>query len=751
MKLKSIIQFFNPSRQAWIGASLGAIMAGLVIWASSALNLFKHDHVWDISIYFFIGILISLVSFGIILLVITLFMKLPRLYKWSAGCSGILMYLAFLSFGSNETMIIFYLTIIAFASLLVGSLWSFFSNHSRMSFFLTLTLFLIGFAGSISIGGWLLYNQPSFDPPEVAFEQKNSLPIELPDPSQPGPYEVEKLTYGSGKDLNRSEYGKEVTMVTNSVDGSSFLVGWDGWNGWLRSWYWGFDAKELPLNGRVWYPKGEGSFPLVLIVHGNHEMGEYSDTGYEYLGNLFASQGFITVSIDENFLNSSWFDLGDLVEGTARGWLILEHLQLWKVWNDIPENPFYHRVNRQKIGLIGHSRGGEAIAIAAALNPLKYYPDNANIHFDYGFNITSLAAIAPVDGHYSPGGLKINLNNINYFVMHGSQDGDVRSFEGSGQYQRVKFVDDPDYNFKSALYIFGANHGQFNENWGLRDTSWPTSALYALGRIMPEKDQQKIAKVYLTAFLRSTLKGEAGYIPLFRNFQAGEKWLPKTLYLSQFDDSTSKFIISGKEHLDITKISLKGGSQIGEDLETWRQGKIRLKRGTVLETGIFLGWNTCVKPGKPSYTITLPENKMSIEQDSVLMISLADGDGEDDFSILEDNALSGDCEKEAPIDFTIELTDFNGERARLPLSRFSLLQPQIKADIMKSTFFEQVRESEIIFQTFEFPIREFTDMNPRFDPSRLHTIRFIFDLDPSGLIVMDRLGFRKDIPSKPIK
>ena len=50
-------------------------------------------------------------------------------------------------------------------------------------------------------------------------------------------------------------------------------------------------------------PRGDGPFPLALIVHGNHSMEDYSDPGYAYLGELLASRGIIMASVDENFIN----------------------------------------------------------------------------------------------------------------------------------------------------------------------------------------------------------------------------------------------------------------------------------------------------------------------------------------------------------------------------------------------------------------------------------------------------------------
>ena len=83
------------------------------------------------------------------------------------------------------------------------------------------------------------------------------------------------------------------------------------------------------------------------------------------------------------------------------------------------------------MSLIGHSRGGEAVAHAALLNKLPYYSDDATIKLDYNYNIKSIIAIAPVDGQYAPGNTRTKLKDINYFVIHGSQDGDVTSFAGA--------------------------------------------------------------------------------------------------------------------------------------------------------------------------------------------------------------------------------------------------------------------------------------------------------------------------------
>ena len=129
-----------------------------------------------------------------------------------------------------------------------------------------------------------------------------------------------------------------VTLRTPTVDGSK-LASVPGPAGKEREKYWGFGFNKMPVNGRVWYPEGEGPFPLVLIVHGNHNMREFSDPGYAYLGELLASRGFILVSVDENFLNG-----GIRGENDARGWMLLQHLRQWRRFNDSTGSPFAGKV-----------------------------------------------------------------------------------------------------------------------------------------------------------------------------------------------------------------------------------------------------------------------------------------------------------------------------------------------------------------------------------------------------------------------
>jgi len=164
------------------------------------------------------------------------------------------------------------------------------------------------------------------------------------DPSIPGAYGYRIYFYGKSDDKHRKEYRKGVDFKTKLVDARPFVKGIDKKKLKERKAYWGFDFDQLPLSGRVWFPSGDGPFPLVLIVHGNHDMTEYSDPGYAYLGELFASRGLITVSVDENFLN------GDIKgENDARAFMLLEHLKVWRKWNQTEGHAFEDKVDMDRI------------------------------------------------------------------------------------------------------------------------------------------------------------------------------------------------------------------------------------------------------------------------------------------------------------------------------------------------------------------------------------------------------------------
>lgn len=579
-------------------------------------------------------------------------------------------------------------------------------------------------------------------------------PLLAADPSRPGAHEVQTLFYGSGTDRHRPEFGHEVDVRTEPVDASPFVED-KGWRTELRRWYWGFDRENLPVNGRVWYPDGAGPFPLVLIVHGNHAMWDYSDPGYAYLGELLASRGFITVSVDENFFNSSTFS-PMRAENDGRAWMLLQHLSVWREWNGTPGNPFHGRVDLSNLALIGHSRGGEAAAIAGAFNRLPRYPDDATVEFDFDFDIRAIVAIAPSDMQYEPAGRPTPLSDVNYLVFQGAHDADVAFFAGARQYHRVRFTDDA-YRFKASLWAYRANHGQFNTGWGDADFPWPLSVLLNRSPLLPPEDQRRIAEVYISGLLEATLHGDRSYVPLFRDARAAASWLPTDTYIARFRDSSFRLVADYEEDVDVSTASLEGASIRGEHLSRWREEDLPFRRQqdgdpTKENTVVILGWQSEEPPA--SYSVALPEElsaRWALGPRSLLVFSLAQADEDPVDPDPEDEDGDEEDEERPPVDLTVELVAADGTSSRLPLSRFGSLVPP-----SKSRFLKLPNETDLYgdpweppLATFELPLRTFAEETPGFDPAALRTIRFVFDRSPSGVLILDEIGFAEPSSGSP--
>lgn len=599
--------------------------------------------------------------------------------------------------------------------------------------------------------------------------------IEAPDPGERGPYPVGRLTYGSGTDRNRPEYRDSVAFRTVPVDASRLIELGD--QARSRERYWGFGPRAFPLNGRVWYPEGEGPFPLVLIVHGNHDPRDFSDPGYGYLGELLASRGMIAVSLDMNFVNST-----QPRENDVRGWLFLKHLDAWKGFHDDPDNPFHGKVDWERIALIGHSRGGEAVGHAAAFNRLTHYPDDATIRFDFGYHIRALVAIAPVDGQYRPANRFVPVEDVSYLVFHGSHDGDVTSFHGLRQYERVR-LSPKSPHVKSAVYVYRANHGQWNTVWGALDSGPRSPRILDLRHLLPPEHQRRFAEVYVSAFLELTLRGDERYLPLFRDHRTAGGWLPPTMYITRFRTGGFRPLADFSEDIDLTSGTGPGVRIHGDSLATWREGELLLRSRNNVDgsasqaiQAVWLGWNNRLAGadttalGPPAvWGILLPPDlaaRWGIDRDSRIEITLgADravpaprrppaaegntGEGRvDRRSAARGSRPPGPRQpshEEAlpPLDLTVEVTDEAGAVARVPLSRYGAIRRPLEMNVLRRRDLESQRFQnpwEMVLQDYSIPMADLVAQAPTLDPARLASIRLVFDRSPAGTVVVGEVG-----------
>ncbi len=743
-------------RKAWHGATGGVILAAVAIAALTG-GLFGSGlgTVPDVLLGALAGGLCVVVFGAATLGVVAMAKGLPRYFLAAlGGAIGAIITAEFFDFGWPDAL--FYPGLFVFVwaqAVLGGTLWVLARGHLNDAAIRTkgATIGLLVVALGINVAGivWLADAGSPPGPVERTDAPPAAVAPLTSNPAAPGDYAVQTLFYGSGTDIQRPEYGPGVDLETEPVDGSLILPEWEGFTADVREWYWGFGADAWPLNGRVWMPEGEGPFPLVLVVHGNHSMQEYSDPGYAYLGERLASRGFITVSVDENFINGSWS--GDFRgnEIPARAWLLLMHLKQWRQWSQTAGNPFYQRVDMDRIALVGHSRGGEAAPLAARFNTLPAFPDNAALAFDFGFNIRSLVTLAPTDYRYER---RVVLEDINSLTLQGSYDSDERSFSGTRQLQRTTFSDGSD-GFAAGLYIHRANHGQFNAVWGSTDTGPPSSWLLNTEPLIDGADQRRIAQLYITAFMEATLRGRDEYVPLFRNHHAAEEWLPETVYVHRFKDAAFRPIATFEEDLDVTTATRRGSSIETRHLSEWREQELPFRGERTQQTnGVLIGWggNSGVadsiegKPPTPDsmaqYTIELPAGDsllQTLSDDAGLVFSMARraADDDDASAPLEDSRF----------DVHIELEDAEGATVSRRLSRYTVIPPVLRTQYLKIEWLARDwfgTPWEPVMQTYELPLSDFVQQSPDFALSDLRRVRFVFDRGMPGKIALDGIGVR---------
>ena len=598
--------------------------------------------------------------------------------------------------------------------------------------------------------------------------------ITAANPGDPGPHAVRFLFYGSGKDRRRPEYRDSITYRTTPVDASPFART-EPANAKARKTYWGYDNTAFPLNARVWYPEGDGPFPLVLVVHGNHNMREFSDPGYQWLGELLASRGFVLASIDENFLNGNLRG-----ENDARGWMLLKHLEVFRALNDSAGKPLFGKLDLSRIALMGHSRGGEAVAIAGAFNRLPHYPDDATIRFTFNFAIKSLVAIAPVDGQYRPAEQPTPVSDYNYLVIHGSHDGDVSSFMGLTQYNRFRFTR-PGPEFKSAIWMHRANHGQWNTVWNNKDNGSYSVRALQLDALVSGEEQRRFGRVVIGGFLEATLHGRDEYRPLFRDHRTAGDWLPPEMYLTRYADANTRWLATFEEDVDVTTGTAPGVRIAADSVSTWKEADApaRSRASTFRSNNATFGWNntsagtdSTITRWPARVTVTVPDSlrrAWSVSSSGTLLLTIGSTDQKPGprrvprdtarrDSTARDSAHAGSRTGARPSaprrpkkpakdtvapDLTVELEDGSGRLARLPLSTFGPVRMPFESYIYRRRNRDKTQFptlAEPVMQTYTMPLARFRDANTAFDPATLRAIRLVFDRKKVGAITLDDVG-----------
>jgi hypothetical protein len=260
-----------------------------------------------------------------------------------------------------------------------------------------------------------------------------------------------------------------------------------------------------------------------VIAHGNHDPGVPSYLGYDYFQQDLAKIGIIAVSVDCNALNGPAGGVGNIVD---RADLIIDNIAFLQTTDADPGSIFFQKIDFKRLGLMGHSRGGDAVVTVPTVIALP------------GVTVQSVLALAPTNFRYWAGMSTIQPKDYAFQTILPAGDGDVRDNNGAQFYDQA--TPGP---FKSQLYVWYACHNFFNRQW-LNDDS----LAFPQPLVMARADHERVLSVYGCALFRATLLGHnttgflsgkalpsgALFVNVFRAFERSE-----ALTVDNFDDGNT--------------------------------------------------------------------------------------------------------------------------------------------------------------------------------------------------------------------
>ena len=432
------------------------------------------------------------------------------------------------------------------------------------------------------------------------------------------------------------------------------------------------------------------SYPLVIAVHGNSSF-ESGFRGYNYLLQHLARNGFIAASIYQN--------PGMLITGRAR--VLRKHLQ-------VLFGLFGSRA-ADNVGIMGHSRGGEAVYQAAGLNKSEAW----------GYELNAVIALAPTA--FNDGDTYKVAWQAPFLVIHGSLDGDL-----SGPWDVGFELYDHAAPAKSMAYVYGACHTRFNTEWGETDVSGGNVHPMDRARIISADAHQKVVKGYMAGFFRQHLQNEPQFGGIFRG-----EWIPPAVQMAapglricmQYEDPTVRTVdnFEGAHSSTSWQTSTIGGavSQTGLPAVPKEDDLMTLDLQSPHTTaGLRFAWSST-----GVLTWNVPPRQRDVRSFAALAFRIGQ-------TVGATNPVG------LPQNLRVTLVDTGGRSRSVPVDRFAEV-PYPEQQVYTSYMMSAMR-------TVRIPLQAYTISSAgleRVDLKHVAAVRFELSETPKGDVSIDTIQF----------